>query len=255
MPEVRRPEAQPLLGCLPRRAALGRRRAGRPYADRTRLAAARRGGGALTDDELDQALSATRGSASGRGPAHSSASSPASTGRRRRGRAAGGRQRGLRGAVRPGVPHPGRRPDAEARSWPSSTAGSATTTRPSAPRRSTSCARSRCSGSRRCPDGHPQHPRPRHRGRRPAGGRSVTLESRDGDVLDEAVTDADGRVGRLGGDLGAGTTGCASTPPPGSPTGRGLLPRGGRRLHRSATTHYHVPLLLSPFGYSTYRGS
>jgi 5-hydroxyisourate hydrolase len=24
---------------------------------------------------------------------------------------------------------------------------------------------------------------------------------------------------------------------------------------RSATQHYHVPLLLSPFGYSTYRGS
>jgi 5-hydroxyisourate hydrolase len=24
---------------------------------------------------------------------------------------------------------------------------------------------------------------------------------------------------------------------------------------RDATQHYHVPLLLSPFGYSTYRGS
>jgi 5-hydroxyisourate hydrolase len=27
------------------------------------------------------------------------------------------------------------------------------------------------------------------------------------------------------------------------------------RFGLSARTHYHVPLLLSPFGYSTYRGS
>ena len=37
---------------------------------------------------------------------------------------------------------------------------------------------------------------------------------------------------------------------------RGLLPRGEHRVHvRDAEAHYHVPLLLSPFGYSTYRGS
>ncbi|MGB1094991.1 MAG: hydroxyisourate hydrolase, partial [Paracoccaceae bacterium] len=27
------------------------------------------------------------------------------------------------------------------------------------------------------------------------------------------------------------------------------------RFKMSETSHYHVPLLLSPFGYSTYRGS
>ena len=42
----------------------------------------------------------------------------------------------------------------------------------------------------------------------------------------------------------------------GVPTRR-LLPRGGGRPSPSPrpTSHYHVPLLLSPYGYSTYRGS
>ncbi len=100
---------------------------------------------------------------------------------------------------------------------------------------------------------------------RPAGGLGVTLEAQSGDghwgIVGKATTDADGRV-------------------------RQLLP-GGVSLHpglyrltfdtqsyfvaqemeafypqvtvvfevRDPTQHYHVPLLLSPFGYSTYRGS
>jgi len=39
---------------------------------------------------------------------------------------------------------------------------------------------------------------------RPAAGVAVRLESRDGDVLDRSVTDDDGRVGSLGGELGLG---------------------------------------------------
>jgi 5-hydroxyisourate hydrolase len=100
---------------------------------------------------------------------------------------------------------------------------------------------------------------------RPAGGVPVTLESRDDEddwrVLGRGVTDADGRL-------------------------RDLLPddfilkEGAYRLTfdtatyfarlgveafysevfvsfivRDAGAHYHVPLLLSPFGYTTYRGS
>ena len=38
----------------------------------------------------------------------------------------------------------------------------------------------------------------------PAAGVAVRLESRDGDVLDQGVTDDDGRVGSLGGELGLG---------------------------------------------------
>ena len=39
---------------------------------------------------------------------------------------------------------------------------------------------------------------------------------------------------------------------------RGVVLRQGRRSTSSSATptaHYHVPLLLSPYGYSTYRGS
>ncbi|MDH2413073.1 hydroxyisourate hydrolase [Nocardioides sp. CER19] len=89
---------------------------------------------------------------------------------------------------------------------------------------------------------------------RPAVGIAVRLETRDGELLAKATTDADGRVGGLGPD--------------------GLDP--GDYVVRFDTgdyvdgfypevvvvftvtdpdEHYHVPLLLSPYGYSTYRGS
>jgi len=99
---------------------------------------------------------------------------------------------------------------------------------------------------------------------RPAAGVNVTLEERHGHewvVLGAAVTDADGRARDL------------------LPEGRELKPgtlrlrfdvdeyfgRDGRQAFypsveiafhvESGAEHYHVPLLLSPFGYSTYRGS
>ena len=42
---------------------------------------------------------------------------------------------------------------------------------------------------------------------RPAAGIAVRLESRDGDVLDSGVTDGDGRIGSLGGELALGWQG------------------------------------------------
>lgn len=98
-----------------------------------------------------------------------------------------------------------------------------------------------------------------------AAGVAVTLERREGDGLwarvSESATDADGRVKSL---LPPGTT----------------LATGDYRLRfdtaayfaarhtptffplieitftiADATRHHHVPLLLSPFGYSTYRGT
>ena len=63
---------------------------------------------------------------------------------------------------------------------------------------------------------------------RPAAGVAVRLESRDGDVLDSAVTDDDGRVGSLGGALGLG--GYVLRFDTGAYVER-LLPRGRHRVH------------------------
>ncbi|GAB7002571.1 hydroxyisourate hydrolase [Nocardioides sp. AN3] len=89
---------------------------------------------------------------------------------------------------------------------------------------------------------------------RPAAGVAVRLETRDGRSLGAATTDSDGRVSHLG-------------PPrldPGDYTLRfdtgayvdGFYPEVAVTFTvTDADEHYHVPLLLSPFGYSTYRGS
>jgi len=99
---------------------------------------------------------------------------------------------------------------------------------------------------------------------KPAGGVPVTLEVRSEDGswkrLDRGATDADGRAGMLANEAS--------------------IPRGVYRLSfdtaayfsalnvegfypevlvtfevRDPSQHYHVPLLLSRYGYSTYRGS
>jgi 5-hydroxyisourate hydrolase len=89
----------------------------------------------------------------------------------------------------------------------------------------------------------------------------VALDAVDGDGfrrLGEGITNADGRVASLVDRL-----------PPGAyritfATGdyfaahsiAGFYPRVDITfLVRADDEHYHVPLLLSPFGYSTYRGS
>jgi 5-hydroxyisourate hydrolase len=99
---------------------------------------------------------------------------------------------------------------------------------------------------------------------RPAEGVAVVLEGRGaGDAwaeLARGTTDADGRIADL---LADGTP-----VPPGTYRLRfataGYFSRQGVRgfypevqviFEVVAPGHYHVPLLLSPYGYSTYRGS
>ena len=98
---------------------------------------------------------------------------------------------------------------------------------------------------------------------RPAAGVPVTLEKKDdsGYVrLEACTTDADGRVKELvpEGELETGTyrltfdTGAYF----GAQGVEGFYPEASIVfVVRDAAAHYHVPLLLSPFGYSTYRGS
>ena len=91
----------------------------------------------------------------------------------------------------------------------------------------------------------------------PAAGLRVTLEAADGSVLAEALTDDDGRVGTLAGDLTAEDhrsrfdTGAWFA----EPGTAAFYPEGEEAFPVDADEHVHVPLLLSPFGYSTYRGS
>jgi len=94
---------------------------------------------------------------------------------------------------------------------------------------------------------------------RPAAGVAVTLYDAEGARIAEGVTDVDGRVPELGPDaLPAGEYGIvfetglyfARTA---TPT---FFPRVSLDFEIADTTaHYHVPLLLSPFAFSTYRGS
>jgi 5-hydroxyisourate hydrolase len=93
----------------------------------------------------------------------------------------------------------------------------------------------------------------------PAAGVHVTLEGRAADGSWEAAghseTDADGRT-RFPGDLAAGEYRLTFG------TGAYFAARGTPSFYPEVTVtfsvaagHYHVPLLLSPFAYSTYRGS
>ncbi|MEU8342229.1 hydroxyisourate hydrolase [Spirillospora sp. NPDC048832] len=89
----------------------------------------------------------------------------------------------------------------------------------------------------------------------PAAGVAVRLDRRDGDgwtVLAEARTDGDGRIREWDAEPGQGvhrltfdTAGLSEFYP--EVTVAFTIDDPGR--------HYHVPLLISPFAYSTYRGS
>ena len=99
---------------------------------------------------------------------------------------------------------------------------------------------------------------------RPAAGVRITV-GRDGETLCDITTDQDGRgPGRLlsGADFGPGVyemafhvgdyfrrLGSAGT----EPLFLDVVPV--RFGISQAGLHYHVPLLISPFGYTTYRGS
>lgn len=100
---------------------------------------------------------------------------------------------------------------------------------------------------------------------RPAGGVPVTLEIEESEgawaALGRGETDADGRLRNLLPDdarLQAGVYRLTFG------TGRYFASIGAEGFYpyvqvvfelREAGEHYHVPLLLSPYGYSTYRGS
>ena len=95
---------------------------------------------------------------------------------------------------------------------------------------------------------------------RPAAGVPVHLEIRRGDGWAEVgrgVTDADGRVADL---LGGGPLDAAeyrlTFEVDAYHDGRGFYPEAIVTFRATdPDEHYHVPLLLSPFGYATYRGS
>src|SRR5689334_730545 len=85
----------------------------------------------------------------------------------------------------------------------------------------------------------------------PAAGIPVVLSDADGRPLAERTTDADGRVRDLAGDLPTGTYRLRF-----DTAGRSVFyPEVVITFRIADGSHYHVPLLLSPFAYSTYRGS
>ena len=98
---------------------------------------------------------------------------------------------------------------------------------------------------------------------RPAAGIPVLLERLDGAAAEigRGETDADGRVRTLlpeGADVEAGLYRLTFETGPylEATAGGGFYPEVSvvfRIAHGGQ--HHHVPLLLSPFGYSTYRGS
>lgn len=94
---------------------------------------------------------------------------------------------------------------------------------------------------------------------RPAAGVAVRLADASGTVLAEATTDDDGRVTDLGPEsLDPGTYEVRFA------SGDHFAAQGVTCFHpyvpvvftvEAGQAHYHVPLLLSPFAYTTYRGS
>lgn len=100
---------------------------------------------------------------------------------------------------------------------------------------------------------------------RPAAGVPVLLEAREEGgawrALGRGETDADGRLRTL---LPEGTPTPAGVYRLTFDTGAYFAAQGAEGFYPEASVvfragrageHYHVPLLLSPFGYSTYRGS
>jgi len=93
----------------------------------------------------------------------------------------------------------------------------------------------------------------------PAAGIGVVLESLDGTAVGDGVTDGDGRVASIGPELlEAGDYRLRFA------SGAYFAARDVAAFYPEVVVvftvvdggqHYHVPVLLNPFGYSTYRGS
>ena len=81
----------------------------------------------------------------------------------------------------------------------------------------------------------------------PAAGFRVEL-LRDGDLVASSETDEDGRVGDLGGTLETGTYRLVFHP-------TSTFFRRVELELELEDRHHHVPLLVSPFGCASYRGS
>jgi 5-hydroxyisourate hydrolase len=86
----------------------------------------------------------------------------------------------------------------------------------------------------------------------PAAGIGITLEN-DSGVIARGVTDADGRLKLIDDPPAEGMY--RITFDTGGYDPDGFFPRVVIEFRVTESKHYHVPLLLSPFGYSTYRGS
>ena len=94
---------------------------------------------------------------------------------------------------------------------------------------------------------------------KPAAGVTVVLESVAGEALGDGITDGDGRVGSIGPErLEAGDYRLRFA------SGGYFAAQGVEAFYPEVVVvftiadtaqHYHVPVLLNPFGYSTYRGS
>jgi 5-hydroxyisourate hydrolase len=92
----------------------------------------------------------------------------------------------------------------------------------------------------------------------PAAGVPVALTGADGAAMAEGVTDDDGRIGHLyTGDLSGVCRLRFDTATYFAAKGiTGFYPEIVVAFEVTGTaTKYHVPLLLSPYAYSTYRGS
>lgn len=83
---------------------------------------------------------------------------------------------------------------------------------------------------------------------RPTRGTTVTLE-RDGNVIARGVTDADGRIPHLADSLEPGRYRLIF-----ELNGR-FFPRVALDIEIGSDPKYHVPLLVTPFGLTSYRGS
>ncbi|WP_327142507.1 hydroxyisourate hydrolase [Nocardia sp. NBC_01327] len=91
----------------------------------------------------------------------------------------------------------------------------------------------------------------------PAAGIEVTLFGWGGEELGSGRTDADGRIAGLGSELAVGDYRLLFA------TGAYFEAQAVDAFYPEVTIaftvtderHYHVPLLLSPFAFSTYRGS
>ena len=94
---------------------------------------------------------------------------------------------------------------------------------------------------------------------RPAAGITVVLETVAAEAIGDGITDGDGRLGSIGPErLEAGDYRLRFA------SGGYFAAQGVAAFYpevvvvftiADADQHYHVPVLLNPFGYSTYRGS